>query len=48
MMRRPGMWIRMGLLAAGGACLCFGAIRGEAEAVFAKAIKLCLECIGIG
>ena len=36
------------LLLAGAAMLCFGIWRGEAEMVLSKAIKLCLECVGIG
>ena len=36
------------LLIAGIAMLCFGVWRGEAAAVLSKAIKLCLECVGIG
>jgi len=36
------------LLLAGAAMLCFGVWRGEAVTVLSKAIKLCLECVGIG
>ena len=36
------------LLAAGVSMVCYGALRGEAGAVLSKAIKLCLECVGIG
>lgn len=32
----------------GVAFMAFGIYRGEMMTVFAKAIKICLECIGIG
>ena len=39
---------QVALLIAGVALLCFGVKRGEADLVLGKAIRLCLECIGIG
>ena len=39
---------QVALLICGAAMLCYGAWRGEAEAVLSKAIRLCLECVGIG
>ena len=36
------------LLVVGIVMLCFGVWRGEAAMVLSKAIKLCLECVGIG
>ena len=36
------------LLVVGIAMLCFGVWRGGAATVLSKAIKLCLECVGIG
>ena len=36
------------LLVVGVAMVCFGVMRGEAATVLGKAIRLCLECIGIG
>lgn len=40
--------VQIALLFAGVAMLCFGVWRGEAVTVLSKAIKLCLECVGIG
>ena len=40
--------VQAALLVAGIAMLCFGVWRGEAATVLSKAIKLCLECVGIG
>ena len=36
------------LLIAGITMVSYGVIRGEAAVVLGKAIKLCLECVGIG
>ena len=36
------------LLAAGVLMLLFGVWRGEADTVFSKAIRLCMECVRIG
>ena len=40
--------VQAALLVAGIAMLCFGVWRGETATVLSKAIKLCLECVGIG
>ncbi len=39
---------QMFVLIAGITMVSYGTIRGEAATVLAKAIKLCLECVGIG
>ena len=40
--------LQLALLAVAGCMVAYGAGRGEAAVVLGKAVKLCLECVGIG
>lgn len=42
------LWIRYSLLVAAIGLLMVGCIRAEYLEVMQKAVKVCLECIGIG
>ncbi len=41
-------WIGLGAAALGLVMMGYGIFRGEMAVVFAKAVKICMECIGIG
>lgn len=41
-------WIGVGVAVVGVCFLWTGIFRGEVDTVYAKAIQICLECIGIG
>ena len=45
-LRSNGIW--MACMAAGLLLLLIGLAEGQATAVFMKAVRVCLECIGIG
>ena len=40
--------LRICCFAAGAGFLCAGYLRGEVQTIMNKAVRICLECIGIG
>lgn len=48
MNNRTLLGARLALFSLAGVMLTYGAARGEAAAVLKKAVRICLECIGIG
>ena len=48
MKKRTGGWLTAALLAAALAMCVYGAAAGQAEDVLAKAVRICMECIGLG
>lgn len=41
-------WITVIVTCAGIAMIIFGAVSGDARTIMSSAIRICLECIGIG
>lgn len=48
MQRKGRLWLPLTLAAAGVVMMAAGALRGEVATVLNKAVRVCLECIGIG
>lgn len=48
MKRKRMAALQLGLLMVGVTFVVYGTLRGEAETVLHKAVRICLECIGIG
>ena len=46
--RKAVLLVRYGLLATAITLIAVGLARNEQQEVFHKAVKICLECIGIG
>ena len=38
----------LAIFLAGAAMLAYGIVRGESDIVLQKAVRICLECIGLG
>lgn len=47
-MERRRKYISYVMLFVAMAFIVYGSYRGEIDSVFSKAIKICLECVGIG
>ena len=45
---KKALALPLGMLAAALAFIAVGASRGEAQEIMGKAVRICLECIGIG
>ena len=39
--------LRIGGICLGAVCICIGMPRGECGVILQKAVKICLECIGV-
>ncbi|MDD6146492.1 MAG: CD1871A family CXXC motif-containing protein [Oscillospiraceae bacterium] len=48
MKNKNNSWRGILLAVLGAGMMAFGIYRGEMAVVLAKAVKICLECIGIG